>query len=160
MSALYIRVRDFLFSEAHLLDERKFEEWLELFTPDSYYWMPCRMDAVSRGADSAIISDTRADLEMRIRRLRHPAAHTESPPSNSMRLVSNVTILSEAPLQVRSKLIVHEFQRRAYARDDHRVFCATVHYELTQDNDSFKISWKRVNLVDGEGARTMMPTPL
>ena len=35
-------VEDFLYREADLLDERRYEEWLDLFTEDARYWMPMR----------------------------------------------------------------------------------------------------------------------
>src|SRR5699024_3659098 len=33
-------VEDFIFYENRLLDDRKFEEWLELYREDAEYWMP------------------------------------------------------------------------------------------------------------------------
>ena len=30
----------FLYHEARLLDLQRYEEWLELFTPDASYWVP------------------------------------------------------------------------------------------------------------------------
>jgi 3-phenylpropionate/cinnamic acid dioxygenase small subunit len=35
-------VKQFLYREARLLDERRFHEWLELFTEDVRYWMSGR----------------------------------------------------------------------------------------------------------------------
>src|SRR5262249_7350220 len=35
-------VEDFLYREAELLDERRYEEWLDLFTDDARYFMPMR----------------------------------------------------------------------------------------------------------------------
>ncbi|HWM76977.1 MAG TPA: aromatic-ring-hydroxylating dioxygenase subunit beta, partial [Methylomirabilota bacterium] len=35
-------IESFLYREADLLDERRYEEWLELFTEDAHYWMPLR----------------------------------------------------------------------------------------------------------------------
>ena len=32
----------FLLHEAHLLDERRFAEWIDLFAEDGYYWAPSR----------------------------------------------------------------------------------------------------------------------
>ena len=37
-----VRVEQFLYREARLLDERRFHEWLELFTEDVHYWMAGR----------------------------------------------------------------------------------------------------------------------
>ena len=39
---LQLEVERFLYDEAALLDERRFWEWLELFTDDVRYWMPLR----------------------------------------------------------------------------------------------------------------------
>ena len=35
-------IEGFLYKEAELLDERRFEEWLDLLTEDIRYWMPMR----------------------------------------------------------------------------------------------------------------------
>src|SRR5690348_9884278 len=40
--ALAREVENFLYWEAQLLDERRFEEWLELLADDVHYWMPIR----------------------------------------------------------------------------------------------------------------------
>ena len=37
---LILEVQQFLYREAHLLDQRRFDEWLALFTTDVRYWMP------------------------------------------------------------------------------------------------------------------------
>ncbi|MEL7027779.1 MAG: aromatic-ring-hydroxylating dioxygenase subunit beta [Pseudomonadota bacterium] len=153
-------IEAFLFDEAQMLDERRFEDWLALFDDEAYYWMPCRPDADRERRDSSIIDDDMAALAMRIRRLRLPSAHTEFPQPTAARILSNISILDEAPLTVRAKLVMHEFQRRAYARDDYRVFCATLTYELHETTDSFRILSKKVDLVDSAGSRTMMATPV
>src|ERR1700716_1892655 len=37
---LKAEVEEFLYNEADLLDERRYEEWLDLLTDDVRYWMP------------------------------------------------------------------------------------------------------------------------
>ncbi|MCI0846661.1 MAG: 3-phenylpropionate dioxygenase, partial [Chloroflexi bacterium] len=39
---LKYEIEEFLYEEAELLDERHFEEWLELLTDDIRYFMPMR----------------------------------------------------------------------------------------------------------------------
>ena len=39
---LKYQVEEFLYQEAEILDERRFEEWLDLLTDDVRYWMPMR----------------------------------------------------------------------------------------------------------------------
>jgi hypothetical protein len=39
------QIEEFLYQEAELLDERRYEDWLELLADDVRYWMPmCRYD--------------------------------------------------------------------------------------------------------------------
>ena len=40
MTITYDSVRDFLYREARYLDDRQWDEWLELYAPDATYWMP------------------------------------------------------------------------------------------------------------------------
>ena len=40
-------IEQFLYQEAELLDERRFEEWLDFLTEDIRYWMPMRRNVKS-----------------------------------------------------------------------------------------------------------------
>jgi 3-phenylpropionate/cinnamic acid dioxygenase small subunit len=48
--ALWLELLQFYIREAWLLDERKFEEWLDLFTDDVLYFMPRRKNVPRREA--------------------------------------------------------------------------------------------------------------
>src|SRR5438477_6851304 len=39
---LHREIEDFLYHEAELLDERRYDEWLELMAEDVHYFMPIR----------------------------------------------------------------------------------------------------------------------
>src|SRR5262249_55241252 len=54
-------VEEFLYREAELLDERRFEEWLALFTEDAHYWMPMRRN-VPRGGPEREVTRTGAGV--------------------------------------------------------------------------------------------------
>src|SRR5260370_41520198 len=51
--ALWLELMPFYIREAWLLDERKLEEWLDLFTDDVPYFMPRRKNVPRRGAPPA-----------------------------------------------------------------------------------------------------------
>lgn len=97
-SPTYNGIVDFLIREAWLLDDGEFEEWLALMAEDVEYFMPTRA-TVSR-SDGAGFSEsmghfdeTRDSLRLRVRRLTESAnAWTESPPSRTRHLISNVTV--------------------------------------------------------------------
>ena len=44
---LRLEIENFLYAEAELLDNRRYEEWLDLFTEDCHYWMPIRSTRVA-----------------------------------------------------------------------------------------------------------------
>jgi 3-phenylpropionate/cinnamic acid dioxygenase small subunit len=50
-------VEQFLYPEARLLDERRFHEWLELFTDDSRYWMGGRSNRYPKSSKAIAIFD-------------------------------------------------------------------------------------------------------
>lgn len=160
MSGWLRDAEQFLYHEAQLLDAGRFEDWLALFDADAYYWMPVSPLETRRKHTPSYIDDNRPELELRIRRLLEPTAHTETPRPSGCRLVSNVAVEDGQAGVVRSKLVMHEFRRRDFGRDDYRLFCATVRHQLRPEGGSFRIGWKRVELFDAEGAHVLMPTPL
>ena len=96
---LWHAVQQFLFREAQFLDERRFEEWLELFTSDVYYWMPGRFnsgdkgqDGVFQSGDLALFEESKQTLANRIARFRTGMAWAEEPPSRTRHLITNVQV--------------------------------------------------------------------
>ena len=60
--ALWLELMPFYIHEAWLLDERKFKEWLELFTDDVLYFMPRRKNVLRREAHREVTP--RGDLAL------------------------------------------------------------------------------------------------
>jgi dibenzofuran dioxygenase subunit beta len=95
-------IERFLFREARLLDECRYEEWLALFTEDVRYWAPARMTTASPEAsvtgehDLALIDDDKSFLRARIQRLHSGLAHAETPPSRTRRFITNIEVNEES----------------------------------------------------------------
>lgn len=93
-------IEQFLYFEAQLLDEHRYDEWLELFAADLHYWMPVRTNRlrrqekneVSAPTDVAHFDETATSLRQRVRRLESGMAWAEDPRSRTRRLVTNVRI--------------------------------------------------------------------
>ncbi|MEU0413510.1 aromatic-ring-hydroxylating dioxygenase subunit beta [Streptomyces griseorubiginosus] len=93
-------VEQFLYAEAELLEDHRFQEWLALFTEDVLYWVPTRMTRVIRERDreiaalgeSAFIEEDITGLRGRVRRLQSGISWSEEPPSRTRRLITNVRI--------------------------------------------------------------------
>ena len=131
--------------EARLLDDGKFDDWLALFTPEAWYWVPSEPDQADPIETVSLIYDDRRLLETRVRRLASPRMYSQEPRSRTSRMVGNVTIeeTGKDGCTVRSKFIMIE-----YRREQQRLFGGTALHHLVQSGGRIMIAWKRVNLVN------------
>lgn len=155
MSMDLAHLETFLIHEARLLDEARYQDWLDLFTDDAWYWVPCEPEQASPLDTVSLIYDDRKLLETRVRRLAGATAHAQSPPSRSSRIIANITREpDETGLVVRSK-----FQMIEYRRDKQRLFGGTARHGLIPDGDGFRIGWKRVDLVNCDSVMDGLSVP-
>jgi len=111
----YGEVVAFLLKEAELLDEGRYQDWLQLLTEDVNYQMPVRVTP-ERGQGNGIIhnigylNENRGSLEMRIRRMETAYAWAENPSSRTRHFVSNIRVEAgdhEDEVKVRSYLLLY-----------------------------------------------------
>ncbi|HEY6825098.1 MAG TPA: aromatic-ring-hydroxylating dioxygenase subunit beta, partial [Steroidobacteraceae bacterium] len=62
----------FVYDEARLIDEKRFEEWYELFTDDGYYWMPLTRGQPDGENHTSLLYEDKLLLRVRIDRLKNP----------------------------------------------------------------------------------------
>ena len=144
-----LAVERFLHRQAEILDEKQWEEWLALFTPDGHYWMPAREDQTDGEGVPNIFWENLDMMEMRIRRNNHPQAHSQAPNNRLCHVVSNVIIEDEAAngdIIVRSR-----FHCAEYLRYDVRSFTGKYRHLLKKTDDGYRIQLQRADLVNREG---------
>ncbi len=93
----HYEIQKFLFNEARLLDEERYEEWLNILSEDIHYWMPniellYRKDNPSgyNSSDIAHFDDDLETLKLRIRRFSTGLAWPEDPPTRHSIMISNI----------------------------------------------------------------------
>jgi 3-phenylpropionate/cinnamic acid dioxygenase small subunit len=137
----------FLLREARLLDEGRFDDWLALFTPEAWYWVPIEPDQADRFETVSLINDDRRLLETRVRRLASPRMYSQEPRSRTSRIIANVTLEEADPSNqactTRAKFTMIEFRR-----EQQRLFGGTAFHRLVQGDGRIQIAWKRVDLVN------------
>ena len=99
-------VTDFLYREAELLDERRYQDWLALLADDIRYWMPMRRN-IKYGEAEREFTRSRTDinwfdegketLARRIKQIETGIHWAEEPASRISHLVSNVQIVEATP---------------------------------------------------------------
>jgi 3-phenylpropionate/cinnamic acid dioxygenase small subunit len=125
--ALWLELMQLYIREAWLLDERKFKEWLDLFTDDVLYFMPRRKNVLRREmhreltplGDLAILEEDRRYLEMRVARLETGMAWAEDPPSRTRHLIGNLELkpLENGEVEARTAFLVY----RSHLETDHQL---------------------------------------
>ncbi|HEX2227768.1 MAG TPA: aromatic-ring-hydroxylating dioxygenase subunit beta [Candidatus Binatia bacterium] len=151
---LRIKVEDFLYFEAELLDERKLREWLELFTDDARYWMPIRhntlerpqeiSDELSKPGEGYYFDDNKENLRLRVERVYSKSAWSELPPSRTRHLITNARLKKDngTELEVHSNFLVY----RTRMETDKDLFVGTRQDILRRVNGSFKIARRTIIL--------------
>jgi len=94
---LELEVQRFLYAEAQLLDERRFDEWLALMAFDIVYRAPVRVtregaEDIARPDELHHFDDDYGQLELRVQGLQVRSAWAEIPPSRTRRLITNVRV--------------------------------------------------------------------
>jgi 3-phenylpropionate/cinnamic acid dioxygenase small subunit len=145
-------IEQFFYSEARLLDQGRFHEWLDLFADDVRYRMPTR-DIVQGGTAQEeegglvfrYLDENKTSLLLRVRRLDTGMAHVEVPPSLTRRLISNIIIQETdkpSDLVVRSNFIA--FQARK--EKEQAWFVGEREDRLRKVNGQWKIADRKIVL--------------
>jgi p-cumate 2,3-dioxygenase beta subunit len=142
-------VQAFLYDEAALLDGWKLKEWLELCTDDVVYWLPIGSGSSEPDPTQqvSIAYDDRLRLEERVARLLSGAAHSQDPPSETVRVIGNIRVLPGDPGQLLVRSSFSLFESRL-GRD--RQYAGHLEHMLVEDGDTLRIRQKRVRLIQSE----------
>lgn len=104
---------DFLYREAALLDEHRFEEWLDLLADDYRYVVPQMLitddDVAPRYDERAyLVMESKSSMRLKLSRGASEFAWAMRPPAVERRFVTNVTVdpLDADRYEVRSMILV------------------------------------------------------
>jgi 3-phenylpropionate/cinnamic acid dioxygenase small subunit len=117
--ALQLEVERLFATEAELLDERRFDAWLELFAADARYWMPIprnfafdspEPEFTRERAEASWFDEGKPELVKRVLQIQSGDHWAEEPRSRTTHLVANVRIAahSATDLTVHSRFVVSQ----------------------------------------------------
>jgi len=151
MSARYSDICAFIYREARYLDDRKWEEWLELYAPEAEYWMPAWDDDDQLTDDpqsqiSLIYYPNRNGLEDRVFRIKTERSSASMPEPRTSHMVGNVEVLAERGDLVDVRYNFHTLSHR-YRVTDH--YFGSIFLSLREHTDgSYRITRKKIVLKD------------
>lgn len=142
--------RDFVAHEAALLDERRFDDWLALFTEDGHYWVPllgaAQADPFSH---NSLAYEDRLLLQLRVDRLKNPRAHSQHPPSHSQHVLQPSCIEEEAGDAVRLRTPFLYIEARG---ESQILLTGTARHHLVRTPTGWAIREKRIDLLNAARA--------
>ncbi|MGO4409626.1 MULTISPECIES: benzoate 1,2-dioxygenase small subunit [unclassified Brevundimonas] len=141
-------VEAFLYREARLLDDRQWDEWIALYSPQVEYWMPAWDDDDQLVEDpqqhiSLIYYPNRDGLEDRVFRIKTERSGASTPEPRTSHNISNVEITEErdGELDIRFNwfTLSHRYK-------DTLTFFGTSYYSLDVRGPSPLITRKKIVL--------------
>jgi len=138
--------RRLLEREARLLDQLRYDDWLNMYAPECIYWVPSTPKAGDPRREISVMFDDRRRLEDRIYRLRTGFAWSQAPASRTVRLIANVEVFATAGDDVRmlrSNFLISEFWG-----DETRVLTGWAGHRVVREAGGWKIQAKQVNLIN------------
>lgn len=150
--ALQHEVEQFLYREAALLDNRQFNEWLELLADDVHYWMPIRRTVTlaeidrefTRIGDMAFFDDDKNDLAMRVGKLHTGSSWSEDPPSRTRHNVSNVRVTEVQGDEISVSMNFHLYRARLDEKTDN--WTGRREDKLRRSNNGFVLCQRHIFL--------------
>ncbi len=142
---LYHEVQQFVFREARLQDIHDYDAWEELWSDDAIYWVPANGTDTDPERDMSLIYDNRSRISLRIRQLKTGRRHSQTPPSQLARVVSNFELIESDNNDIKVMCNAQIFETNL--RGD-TMWASRNEYSLRRINGELKMAYKKVVLIN------------
>jgi 3-phenylpropionate/cinnamic acid dioxygenase small subunit len=137
----------FVYREARLIDEKRFDEWYDLFTEDGLYWMPLTRNQPDGRLHTSLFYEDRLLLKVRISRLGNPNSFSQSEPSWCQHVLQAPSVESRDPAGnlyvTRTPFMYVESQR-----DRQDVYAAVAWHHVAMQDGHLRIRMKKIELLN------------
>lgn len=140
---------DFVYDEAWLLDEGRFTEWLDLWTPEGIYWMPLEWKQSDPLNQTSLLYEDNFMLRLRVERLNGARTFSQKPKSRCHHVLNRPRILSIDGDRATVATQMHYVETRL---DEQQLLAVTVTHDLVRQDGKLKIAGKRVDLLNSDAA--------
>jgi 3-phenylpropionate/cinnamic acid dioxygenase small subunit len=142
---------DFVLREARLLDEGRYEDWLNLFADDGVYWMPLAPGQTDMRLHASLMLEDKLLLKIRVERLGGARTFSQQPASRCHHLLQVPTVESrdDAAGVFTTRCAFHYVETR---RDEQQLLAGWATHTLVAAPQGLRIRMKRVDLVNCDAA--------
>ena len=149
---LLTRCADLLYQEAAYLDERRWTEWLALYTEDAEFWVPAWDEDGHLTTDhesqlSLIYYNSRAGLDDRVWRIQSGLSAATSPFARTCHLITNVRLIETHPPHTH---VSSHWQVQIYLPEKQHAFTYFGFYKhvLRTEGELLRIAKKKILLLN------------
>lgn len=141
----------FVYHEARLIDEQRFDEWLTLFAEDGRYWMPLEHGQTDRRLMASLMDEDLFLLRLRVERLKNNRTYSQKPRSRCHHVLQQpqIDLRDAAANRYVTWTPMHYVETRQDRQD---FYAAWVTHHLAVIEGTLRIQLKRVDLVNCEAA--------
>ena len=142
---------DFVLREARLIDQQRFDEWLDLFSEDGIYWMPLEWGQTDQRLTASLMHEDKMLLRVRVERLKGQRTFSQKPKSRCHHLLQTPQIESrddDASVYV-TWTPMHYVETRL---DEQTLYAAWATHTLVLVDGALRIRLKRVDIVNCDAA--------
>ena len=143
-------VKNLVYREARFLDEKKWHDWLDLYTEDAVFWMPSWAGEYETTSDpelelNLVYLKGRAHLEDRVFRLETEDSFASVPMARTAHLVGGVMLdkAGDGEVKARASWIVHSFGLHGAVTRG-----GWYEYLLRRAPAGLKIARKKITMID------------
>ena len=140
-------VIQFVIHESRLLDECKYEEWLNLFLDAGVYWMPLDFGQTEEKLTTSLLYEDKLLLKTRVLRYANERTYSQIPKSRCQHLlqVPTVDFMDAKANDFRVYTPFHYVEHRG---DETQNFDGWMRHALKIKEGELKIKQKRVDLIN------------
>jgi 3-phenylpropionate/cinnamic acid dioxygenase small subunit len=147
VTAVAEELTQFVYDEARLIDEKRFDEWYELFTDDARYWMPLSRGQLDGENHTSLFYEDKLLLKVRIERLKSPRSFSQHQPSWCQHVLQRPFIEDDSAAtgryRVRTPFVYVESRL-----DEQLVLAGVVTHRLRRETGLLRIELKKVEITN------------
>ena len=145
------RLFEFVYDEARLIDDKRFDDWYELFTDDGIYWMPLTRDQPDGINHTSLLYEDKLLLRVRIERLKSPRSFSQHQPSFCQHVLQQPA-LESAAADSRSWVTRTPFVYVESQGDSQLLLAGVSRLHIVERDGSLRMRLKKVDLIMREAA--------
>lgn len=149
------RLIDFVYAEARMLDEQRFDDWLALYAEDGHYWMPLAHDQQDARLHASLMYEDVLLLRVRVERLQGNRTYSQQPRSRSHHLLQAPAIERDHPEHAPDEgryVVRTAFHYVETRQDEQTLYAGWATHHLVEQDGALRIRLKRVDLVNCDAA--------